>query len=177
MPPSRDAPGGPSRRLPLLLLVIGAALLVARIGTGIREQRSPPELRDRVTWHPIASAEADSRRSGRPILYDFSAEWCGPCKLMAAEVFADDRTARTLNEMFVPVRVVDRAREDGKNPPEVQALQNRFRVEAFPTLVVYAPETGRHGTITGYPGRAAVIQELTQTAVRLHTGGGETDSR
>ena|SRR5436309_2010864 len=176
MPPSPDAPRGPSRRLPLLLLVLAAALLVARIGTGIWEQRNPPELPDRVRWRPVAAAEAESRAFDRPILYDFSAAWCGPCKLMSAEVFADERAAHTLGSTFVPVRVVDRSREDGRNSPEVQALQDRFQVEAFPTLVLYAPETGRHETITGYAGRDELIQRLTQAAARLHTGGGQRDS-
>src|SRR2546426_499559 len=91
----------------------------------------------------------DSRASGRLVLYDFSAAWCGPCRQMAAEVFADETSARKLGAMFVPVHVVDRAREDGRNQPDVQALEDRFRIEAFPTLVVYAPDTGRHVTITG----------------------------
>jgi|SRR5439155_4283135 len=176
MPPPPELPRGPSRRAPLLLLVIAAALLVARIGSGVWEGRHPPDLPDRMPWHGIASAEADSRASGRLVLYDFSAAWCGPCRQMATEVFADETSARKLGAMFVPVHVVDRAREDGRNQPDVQALEDRFRIEAFPTLVVYAPDTGRHVTITGYGGAASLMQELTQATLTLRTGGGRRDS-
>ncbi len=58
-----------------------------------------------------------------------------------------------MNEHFVPVIVVDRMREDGRNEPKVAELLQRFSVQGFPTLVV----TGGSGTGAwpqmGYPGK------------------------
>src|SRR5438445_8440095 len=176
MPPARETPRGSTRRAPAVLLMLAAALLVARIGTGIWEQRGAPEPADRMQWRPIANAEAESRASGRPVLYEFSAAWCGPCNRMAAEVFAYPASAGRLGSMFVPVHVVDRGREDGRNPPEVQALQDRFHIDAFPTLVVCDPATGRHETITGYGGRTVMMRELMQARAKLHAAVGARDS-
>lgn len=170
MPPPLE-PAGSSRRFPKILLIVAAALLVARVGTGIWEERNSAEpagvarhreAAELVHWQPIAVAEVESRARRKPIFYDFSAEWCGPCKLMSAEVFADSASARRINQQFVPVRVVDRSREDGRNAPEVQALQDRFRIEAFPTIVLYSPETGRHESITGYGGRDGMLMQLAR---------------
>jgi hypothetical protein len=38
---------------------------------------------------------------------------------------------------------VGRAREEGRNPPAIEDLQRQFQVDAFPTLVVLSPATGR----------------------------------
>src|SRR5438445_222521 len=149
MPPTEGHPRtGSTRAAPVVLLAVAAFLLIARIGFGIFEHVERPPGADLVRWRAAgALAETEARSSGKPLLYDFSAEWCGPCRTMQDEVFADARMAAKINQVYVPVRVLDRQREEGRNPPPVDDLQRRYRVNAFPTLVVVSPDGARHETL------------------------------
>lgn len=76
---------------------------------------------------PLSDATFDSvvAGSGVPVLVDFYADWCGPCKMMAPvlDEFARERTGRVL------VAKIDTDR----NP----AVSQRFRIASIPTLVVF----------------------------------------
>ena len=152
--------GSSTRRDPRALLVVAAALLVTRIALGFYENAHQPKLLERVIWQPIASADSLSRATGKPILYDFTADWCAPCHMMSREVFADRRSAHTINQLFIPVRVLDRQREEGRNRPEVSALQARFKVQSFPTLVVVTPGASEPVVLAGFSGRQRTLREL-----------------
>src|SRR6185295_11799109 len=156
MPPV-DARAGSTRTTPRLLWTLAGALLLLRVATGVYECRNAPQTVELVDWQPIDRAIEQAQLQRKPILYEFSAEWCGPCHAMAREVFADRKAAATINGLFVPVQVVDRVREEGRNAPYVAALQARYKVEAFPTLIVVDPAGGEPAKVEGYPGKSALI--------------------
>jgi thiol:disulfide interchange protein len=116
--------------------------------------------RTSVTWRVIAAGEAESKKSGKPALYFFTAAWCGPCHLLEEQVFAVPDVAAQVEKDFIPIVVQDRMRETGKNAPEMLALADRYDLRGFPTLVVSRPRLAANVTLVGWEGRGAAVEFL-----------------
>lgn len=170
MPSIETSRPGPSRRAARWLWILAGALLVGRVATGVIEERHPTEKPDFMNWVPAADAPAVALASGKPILYDYSAEWCAPCQVMAREIFQDEQKAHALSSLVIPVHVVDRQQEDGRNTPLVDSLQRVHEVKAFPTLVVVDADGKAAGRLEGYPGAQSMIRWVSETAVKTRLG-------
>ena len=169
MPPA-DRRTGSTRFDPSWLLLLAAVLLLGRIGWGVWESYNPPPKSDEVAWVPFERAVEISRASGRPILYDFTAEWCPPCLAMKDEVFSNPKHVRALETAVVPVQVLDRQREEGRNLAWVDSLQRAYAVDGFPTLVVYSPRTGRSQMSTGFGGAQQMLGWVAKSAYAVRSG-------
>lgn len=150
MPTSLTFDRSKQRALPIWLPIVVALLIVARIVSWKVPVKTDVDL---VHWMDIDQAVAASTRSHRPILYEFSAEWCGPCHLLEREVFMDPDLAAKINNRYIAVKVVDRQREDGSNAGKVQRLIDRYSVNAFPTIVIAAGDGRVRDRAVGYSGR------------------------
>ena len=86
-------------------------------------------------------------KTDRPVLVDFWASWCGPCKMAGPEVEAVEAT------------VADKAVVAKVNIDELPDLTSRYNVKAVPTFIVFngGKEINR---FTGYKTRKDLLAAL-----------------
>ena len=72
-----------------------------------------------------ATIEADVLKSGTPVLVDYWAEWCGPCKMIAPIL---DETAKELGGKLQIAKM---------NVDENREIPARFGIRGIPTLMLF----------------------------------------
>ena len=113
--------------------MLGVALAVVGLFAAINYFLTPKIVH---TWLSTEAAGlAHARVSGKPIVMDFTADWCLPCREFEVSVFARPEIAVLLND-FVLVKI-DLTREDQDDA--LPALKDRYGVSTLPAVRFLAP--------------------------------------
>lgn len=112
----------------------------------------------------LERAMSSARSSGKPVLIDFYADWCGPCRRLGEEVLANPQHQELL-QRFELVKI---------NTDDNQKLASEFGVGGIPDLRILAADGSEIARVKGYSGVEATVKSLKEA---LHEAGSRGSSR
>jgi len=123
-----------SRRFRRTRMAAGALLIMAGVSWVLLQGTAE---REEIPWQPYSpEALARAVADRRPVILDFSADWCVPCRELEDRVFTDPRIV-ALARSVVPLRV-----DLTHRAPLLEEVRKRFDVRGVPT-VVFLDRSGR----------------------------------
>ncbi len=104
-----------------------------------------------ATHFSAADFKARVLQSDKPVVVDFYADWCGPCRAMASVI---EELAHELNGSAVVGKVDVDAN---------QALAEQYQVMSIPTLIIFKGGQPVH-RLSGVQNKAAIIEKVKSLA-------------
>lgn len=113
-----------------------------------------------VKWHTIEEAAATKIDSEKLYFIDFYTSWCGYCKKMDRETFANPTVAKLLNKYYYPVKFDAEGNSTftwaGKTYQPTKGSRGRAQhqfasgIQGYPTFTLYRPDGSPLQAIPGF---------------------------
>jgi thiol:disulfide interchange protein DsbD len=124
-----DRSGGAARGFAAVRRLAGLAAI------GVAAWLLVPAPADRIQWRPYTEqALAEARQARRPVLIDFTAQWCAACKELEHKTFSDERVGRAARR-FVALRG-DLTNFGGGTS---RRWRDTYGIKGLPTIVLLEP--------------------------------------
>ena len=110
-----------------------------------------------IAWvNDLAQGLGLAKQSGKPVMTDFYAGWCGWCKKLDAEVYTN-KDVIALSQKFVCVKV-----DSDKNQEDAQ----KYGVRGLPTIVFMNSEGKASNTVVGYRDSVEFLKEMNKALAK-----------
>jgi thiol:disulfide interchange protein DsbD len=136
-----DRAGHALRGFPALKIAVGVCMLAAAVWL-VR----PVGTAQAITWEPVREWTAGARAGERPVLLEFGAEWCIPCREMETTTYAHPDVVHEADR-FRMVKA-----DITEETAATTALTQAYGVKGVPTTILFSPSGGEHQRFVGYVG-------------------------
>jgi len=152
MIPSVDVPRMSRRSLAAGLLLLAAGLASPGCGRS-RGSRGAEAPDPSGVFSSLSYTQAldEARAGNRLVMLDVYTDWCGWCKKLDRETFADSRVREALKD-FVALKV--NAEKGGR------AVAERYEVRGYPTILFISPDGRVVRQVRGYVNADEMLRVL-----------------
>jgi thiol-disulfide isomerase/thioredoxin len=136
MVPSRSIAPGWEKTMRSFIAAGAAAVVLAAAGSS--------RAADKIEWAKSYDAALKAgKESGKLVMVDVYADWCGPCKLLEKQTYADPKVVAFAKEKLVSVKV-DADSDAGKE------IAKKFEVDSLPTILFLDGDGKAREKIVGF---------------------------
>lgn len=91
---------------------------------------APAASKEKTAWRTdLTAALADATLQNKTVLLRFTANWCGPCRVMDARVWPDPTVQAALDKKFISVK-------SDVDEEASQVLAQKYGIRGVPTLLL-----------------------------------------
>lgn len=121
--------------------------------------------------HDFAAAMKSSAATGKPMLVDFGAQWCAPCRELQETVLPRAEVASLVQSKLIAVSI---DLTDPGSPDN--AIAERFGIQYFPTLVLVGADGKELSRLTGLQSPEELVTWITRN-ITPGTSAGKTETQ
>jgi len=111
-----------------------------------------------ITWAGnLSSALKEAKSKNKPVMADFYTDWCGWCKKLDRDTYADPEVAN-LAKKFICVKV------NGDKYPD---LVSKYGVSGYPTILFLGPDGNKTDAIVGYVNAEGMLSRMNSVLSKL----------
>ena len=103
-----------------------------------------PSEKNSIDWQHYSS-NIELTKADKPVIIDFYADWCIPCKELEASTFSNPEVIKVSKEYLAL-----KANMTKSLSPEVESLRDKFNIVGVPTVLILDKKGKEVKRITGY---------------------------